>query len=81
MIAETETIGSGEQTEEMQIAEEKLKDLELPTGEKEVKKGTEVQGVEQQVAPQAAVTDTELLKSMNSKLDLLLAAQNVSEEA
>lgn len=79
MVVETEAITGMGEKEEMQVAEEKMKDLELPEGKREVKEGTVMQNEEQKVATQQAVIDTELLQSMNDKLDLLLAAQNVSE--
>lgn len=79
MVAETEAIAAMGEKEEMQVAEEKMKDLELPEGKREVKEGTVMQNEEQKVTTQKVAIDTELLHSMNNKLDLLLAAQNVSE--
>lgn len=77
MIAETEEIVKNETIE----IEEKERILETPTEEPEVKKGTEMK-TEQKVSQQTLGGETEkdLLKSIDAKLDILLAAQQDKTE-
>lgn len=77
-MTETNIFSNNKLMEEMQEMEEKTKDLELPTGEKEVKEGTVIQETERKAIPTEDKASTDLLQQINAKMDLLLEAQQIS---